>query len=64
LEKDILFISIRRFRIKKKNLGRVATTDEAQALLKMEGVLEKLSAMFEDAAVDAAKNYQGRVRFL
>ena len=52
-----MLIPIRRFRIKKKNLGREATTDEAQALLKMEGVLEKLSTMFEDAAVDAAKNY-------
>jgi hypothetical protein len=45
-----------------KKLGLEATTDEAQALLKMEGVLEKLYAMFEEAAVDAAKNYQANAK--
>ncbi len=49
---------VNKIRTAYKNLGREATTDEAKALLKMEGVLEKLSTMFEDAAVDAAKNYQ------
>ena len=62
-----MFLSIRRFRIKKKNLGREATTDEAEVLFKMEGVLEKLSAMFEDAAKATGytiKAYHGRLDFV
>ena len=39
------------------------TSDEASALLKMEGVLEKVATMFEDAAVSAVENYQAVTSF-
>jgi len=39
------------------------TSDEASALLKMEGVLEKVATMFEDAAVGAVENYQAVTSF-
>ncbi len=41
-----------------RRLGLSPTSDEAKALLKMEDVLDNLYSMFEDAAVDATKNYQ------
>ena len=49
---------LNKIRTEYKKLGLEPTSDEAKALLKMEGVLEKLSAMFEEAAVDAVQNYQ------
>ena len=41
-----------------KNLGYQPSSDEAKALLGMKDTLEKFYSMFEDAAVDATKNYQ------
>ena len=41
-----------------RSLGYEHTTEEAKALLAMTDVLDKFYAMFEDAAVDATKNYQ------
>ncbi len=41
-----------------KRLGYQPTSDEAKALLKMKDVLEQFYSMFEEAAVDATKNYQ------
>ena len=41
-----------------RKLGYEATTDEAKALLKMTDVLEKFHALFEEAAVDATRNFQ------
>ena len=41
-----------------KSLGYQPTSDEAKALLGMKDVLEKFYSMFEEAAVDATKNYQ------
>lgn len=49
---------LNKIRTEYKKLGLEPTSDEAKALLKMEGVLEKLSTMFEEAALDAAQNYQ------
>ena len=41
-----------------KKLGYQPSSDEAKALLGMKDVLEKFYSMFEEAAVDATKNYQ------
>ena len=41
-----------------RSYGYESTTDEAKALLKMTDVLEKLHAMFEEAAVDATQSFQ------
>ena len=41
-----------------RKMNYAPTSDEARALLKMEDVLDKLHSMFEDAIVDATKNYQ------
>lgn len=41
-----------------KSLGYQPTSDEAKALLGMKDVLEKFYSLFEEAAVDATKNYQ------
>lgn len=44
--------------IRKAFEGVAPNTDEGKALQRMEDVLGKLHEMFEDAAVDAAENYQ------
>ena len=41
-----------------KSLGYQPSSDEAKALLGMKDVLEKFYSMFEEATVDATKNYQ------
>ena len=41
-----------------KSLGLNPSSDEAKSLLEMKDVLEQIYSMFEEAAVDAAQNYQ------
>lgn len=41
-----------------KNMGYQPSSDEARALLNMKDTVEKIHAMFEEAAVDATQNYQ------
>ena len=54
---------LNKIRVEYKKLGLKPTSDEANALLKMEGVLEKVATMFEDAAVSAVENYQAVTSF-
>ena len=42
-----------------KKAGLTPTSDEAKALLGMTDVLDKMYSLFEEASVDAVKNYQG-----